>query len=60
MADVKAHYDNLLAPYYSWIYGGATEKLAENRAFFQDHGLRPASSGSAMDLGAGCGFQSIP
>jgi hypothetical protein len=60
MADVKAHYDNLLAPYYSWIYGGAEGKLSENRKFFQDHGLRPASSGYAMDLGAGCGFQSIP
>jgi SAM-dependent methyltransferase len=60
MADVKAHYDNLLAPYYSWIYGGAEGKLEENRKFFQDHGVRPASSGVAMDLGAGCGFQSIP
>ena len=60
MADVKAHYDNLLAPYYSWIYGGAEGKLAENRKFFRDHGLRPALSGVAMDLGAGCGFQSIP
>jgi SAM-dependent methyltransferase len=60
MADVKAHYDNLLAPYYSWIYGGAEGKLEENRKFFRDHGLRPALSGVAMDLGAGCGFQSIP
>jgi len=60
MADVKAHYDNLLAPYYSWIYGGTEGKLAENRKFFLDHGLRPALSGVAMDLGAGCGFQSIP
>ena len=60
MADVKAHYDNLLAPYYSWIYGGAEGKLSENRKFFRDHGLRPALSGVAMDLGAGCGFQSIP
>ena len=60
MADVKAHYDNLLAPYYSWIYGGAEGKLAENRKLFRDRGLRPALSGVAMDLGAGCGFQSIP
>jgi SAM-dependent methyltransferase len=60
MADVKTHYDNLLAPYYSWIYGGVEGKLAENRKFFRNHGLRPALSGVAMDLGAGCGFQSIP
>lgn len=60
MSDVKTHYDNLLAPYYSWIFGGFDLKLEENRKFFRDHGIRPASSGAALDLGAGCGFQSIP
>ena len=60
MADVKAHYDNHLAPYYSWIFGGSELKLEENRNFFRDHGIKPESSAVAMDLGAGCGFQSIP
>jgi len=60
MADVKAHYDNLLAPYYSWIFGGSEQKLSENRNFFSNHGIQPVLSGVAMDLGAGCGFQSIP
>ena len=60
MADVKAHYDNLLAPYYSWIFGGLKLKLEENRKFFRDHKIQPALSGVAMDLGAGCGFQAIP
>ena len=60
MTDVKAHYDNLLAPYYSWIFGGSEVKLEENRNFFRDHGIQPVLSGVAMDLGAGCGFQSIP
>ena len=60
MADVKEHYDNLLAPYYSWIFGGLESKLEENRNFFHGHGIRPVLSGVAMDLGAGCGFQSIP
>ena len=60
MTDVKTHYDHLLAPYYSWIFGGHDLKLEENRMFFRKHGLRPASSGVAIDLGAGCGFQSIP
>ena len=60
MADVKAHYDNLLAPYYSWIFGGLESKLEENRNFFRGHGIQPVLSGVAMDLGAGCGFQSIP
>ncbi len=60
MTDAKTHYDNLLAPYYSWIFGGAEQKLKENRTFFRDHGIKPEGSGVAMDLGAGCGFQSIP
>lgn len=60
MTDVKAHYDNLLAPYYAWIFGGKEQKLKENRIFFRDHSIIPERSGVAMDLGAGCGFQSIP
>ena len=60
MADVKAHYDNLLAPYYSWIFGCFESKLEENRNFFRGHGIQPGLSGAAIDLGAGCGFQSIP
>jgi 2-polyprenyl-3-methyl-5-hydroxy-6-metoxy-1,4-benzoquinol methylase len=60
MANVKEHYDNLLAPYYSWICGGFELKFEEYRKFFQSHAIRPALSGVAVDLGAGSGFQSIP
>ena len=60
MASAKEHYDNLLAPYYSWICGGSDAKLDENRAFFHDHNVRPERSAIAVDLGAGSGFQSIP
>ena len=60
MASVEKHYEDLLAPYYSWISGGSELKLKEYRNFFRDHGVRPASSGVAVDLGAGPGFQSIP
>ena len=60
MASVQEHYDNLLAPYYSWISGGSELKIEENRKFFHNHGIRPANSGVAVDLGAGPGFQSIP
>ena len=60
MASVKEHYDNLLASCYSWMCGGSDLKLKENRAFFQDHGIRPAHSAAAVDLGAGSGFQAIP
>jgi SAM-dependent methyltransferase len=60
MTDVKTHYDNLLSPYYAWIFGGVEQKLEENRLFFREHGINPKGSGNAVDLGAGCGFQSIP
>ena len=60
MASVKEHYDNLLASCYSWMCGGSDLKLKENRAFFLDHGIRPAHSAAAVDLGAGSGFQAIP
>ncbi len=60
MVSVKEHYENHLAKYYSWMSGGFTKKLEENRKFFKDHNLWPRGSGVAVDLGAGPGFQSIP
>jgi SAM-dependent methyltransferase len=60
MASVKEHYDNLLASCYSWMCGGSDFILKKNRAFFQAHGIRPAHSANAVDLGAGSGFQAIP
>ncbi|MGW8303357.1 MAG: class I SAM-dependent methyltransferase, partial [Desulfobacterales bacterium] len=36
------------------------EKIKENRKFFVDHDIQPIRSGLAYDLGAGCGFQSVP
>ena len=60
MTDAKTHYDILLAPYYAWIFGGAEQKIKDNRIFFRDHGIKTESSAVAIDLGAGCGFQSIP
>jgi len=60
MANVKEHYENHLAKYYSWMSGGLAQKLEENRKFFKDHRVWPRGSGVAVDLGAGSGFQSIP
>lgn len=60
MANVSEHYEKLLAKYYSWISGGRRAKIDENKKFFVDHNIRPLRSGLAFDLGAGCGFQSIP
>lgn len=60
MVTVKEHYENHLAKYYSWMSGGFSKKLEENRKFFKDHNLWPRSTRVAVDLGAGSGFQSIP
>jgi SAM-dependent methyltransferase len=56
----KNHYEKFLAKYYSWMSGGFPEKIEQHRIFFKAHQVRPALSGIAVDLGAGCGFQSIP
>ena len=60
MANAGAHYDNHLADYYAWIFGGVELKINENRKFFEDHKIQPMGPGLAFDLGAGCGFQSVP
>jgi 2-polyprenyl-3-methyl-5-hydroxy-6-metoxy-1,4-benzoquinol methylase len=60
MASVKGHYGAVLADVYAWMAGGFETALERNRAFFDALSLRPTSSGIAVDLGAGCGFQSIP
>lgn len=56
----KQHYEDLLAPIYSWMAGGFEAGLEKNIRFFNEHELTPTNSGLALDLGAGCGFQSIP
>lgn len=60
MADVTGHYKDLLAGVYTWLYGGAEARLAENRAFFAANGISPRGCGNAADLGCGPGFQCIP
>ncbi|MGD9182284.1 MAG: class I SAM-dependent methyltransferase [Desulfobacterales bacterium] len=60
MASVCEHYENHLANYYAWILGGVNAKIKENQKFFTDHNIQPIRSGLAFDLGAGCGFQSVP
>ena len=60
MAGIREHYANHLAKYYSWMLGGLTKNIQENRKFFKDKHVWPRRSGVAVDLGAGSGFQSIP
>lgn len=60
MATVKRHYEEVLADVYSWMSGGFERGLERNRGFISAHHLLPEGSGIAVDLGAGCGFQSVP
>ncbi len=60
MATSKEHYEQVLSAVYSWMHGGFEASIQRNREFFQRHQVSPGRSKIAMDLGAGCGFQSIP
>jgi SAM-dependent methyltransferase len=58
--DTQLHYDRFLAEQYLWMAGGFDANITRNRNFFAGQGLLPHGSRAAVDLGAGCGFQSIP
>jgi predicted TPR repeat methyltransferase len=42
------------------MFDGFEKSLKKNTDFFKTHKISPTRSGVAIDLGAGCGFQSIP
>jgi SAM-dependent methyltransferase len=60
MPSVEQHYDQVLSEVYSWMQGGFDAALARNTEFFVNRAIAPRGSRIAIDLGAGCGFQSIP
>ena len=60
MATVKQHYADVLAEVYSWMLGGFDRAVGKNIEFFKKHNIIPEKSKVAIDLNAGCGFQSIP
>ena len=60
MPSSKEHYAQVLSPVYSWMFGGFQAALERNNEFFERHELSPKKTKIAVDLGAGCGFQSIP
>lgn len=60
MATVKQHYDEVLSDVYTWMFGGFENEIQRNVEFFNERQLSPKGSGNAVDLGSGCGFQSIP
>lgn len=56
---VKEHYDNHLAPVYSWMMGDFDQRCAEFEHFLTQQNIRPETTRQAIDLGAGHGIQSI-
>ena len=60
MATIKDHYSNLSSDVYSWMFGGFEKGIETNTEFFRSHNITSQGSGIAIDLGCGCGFQSIP
>lgn len=60
MATVKNHYQDVLSEVYSWMFGGLESGIKRNEEFISRNNLIPQKSKIAVDLGSGCGFQSIP
>lgn len=60
MATVETHYKKLLSNIYAWMLGGFDFQIPKNQEFFKSLRINPERSKVAIDLGAGCGFQSIP
>src|ERR1043165_7675836 len=59
MNDAVRHYSELLAEHYSWMVGVPFEQeAAEQKALLAELGLTPGQYGTAIDLGAGPGYQS--
>lgn len=59
MSKVSEHYDNLLADFYSWMFGDFDKKVKDNEDFFLKNEIKPGKTKIAIDLGSGSGFQSI-
>jgi SAM-dependent methyltransferase len=58
MSSVAEHYENLLAPVYTWMTGGAEAAFAMGQTDLAP--VLPSEGGLAIDLGAGFGMHSIP
>lgn len=57
--DLKHHYDALLAEHYTWLFGGLENNVQRFMELFRNLGLESEGNGTAIDLGAGSGFQSL-
>ncbi|MBY0516887.1 MAG: class I SAM-dependent methyltransferase [Bacteriovoracaceae bacterium] len=59
MTDIKAHYENFLAPYYSWTCGDLEAAVAEKEVYFKNILKTTKPAAKAVDLGCGHGIHSI-
>jgi len=60
MAEVKKHYDDLLARHYSWTIGiDFYEKVIEQRKLLEEFGFSSGLREVALDLGCGPGYQAL-
>ena len=60
MKSVRKHYDEFLAPVYSWILGDFENAYQANVEMFARLELAPECGDLAVDLGCGPGCQSLP
>ena len=60
MKSVRNHYDEFLAPVYSWILGDFENAYQANVEFFASLGLSAERGDVAVDLGCGPGCQALP
>jgi len=56
---VRQHYDELLAPHYSALFGDFDARVEAERARLARLGIAPRGAGPALDLGCGPGFQAL-
>jgi SAM-dependent methyltransferase len=60
LKSVRNHYDEFLAPVYSWILGDFENAYQANVEFFASLQLSAKRGDGAVDLGCGPGCQSLP
>jgi 2-polyprenyl-3-methyl-5-hydroxy-6-metoxy-1,4-benzoquinol methylase len=57
--NAKEHYDFHLGDFYSWMVGDFETRQLEHQRFLEQNNIVPNSTGTALDLGAGNGIQSV-
>jgi SAM-dependent methyltransferase len=60
LKSVRNHYDEFLAPVYSWILGDFKNAYHANVKFFSSLGISSKHGDLAVDLGCGPGCQALP